>query len=214
MKKYSLGLQIGFIVLRETPYSGMRNPQEGNELSDADWASEVLQFWFGELGPDDWFGTKPSTDETIRTRFGALYERLFRAAPSTSFDSADKALAAILVFDQFSRNMFRGQPRAFASDDLALMIARQALDRGYDAKVPEGRRIFFYMPFMHSENAADQEHCVALTAALPGDFVKYAREHRDIIASYGRFPHRNRALGRKNTRAEESFLAGHEGFGQ
>lgn len=183
-------------------------------MIDRNWASDVLSFWFDELGPDGWFESRPSTDEAIRVRFGALYEDLFRAAPSMVFDTPDTALAAILVFDQFPRNMFRGQARAFASDDLALMIARQAVERGDDATVPQVRRVFYYMPFMHSENAADQEHCVALTAALPGDFVRYAREHRDIIAGFGRFPHRNRALGRKSTQAEDDFLAGHKGFGQ
>jgi uncharacterized protein (DUF924 family) len=93
-------------------------------------------------------------------------------------------------------------------------IAREAVDHGLDADLPEDRKIFLYMPFMHSENVADQERCVSLTSALTGDTVKYAIEHRDIIARFGRFPHRNRALGRESTEAEQLFLADHKGFGQ
>jgi uncharacterized protein (DUF924 family) len=183
-------------------------------LTDTDWPRKVLSFWFEEIGPDGWFEQKDETDALIRQRFGTLYESLFKAAPAMSFDTADEALAAIIVFDQFPRNMFRGQPRAFASDDIAAAIARKAVERGFDSEVAEDRRIFFYMPLMHAENLADQEHCVALTSALTTDHVKYARKHRDIIARFGRFPHRNRALGRETTEAEAAFLAGHKGFGQ
>lgn len=179
-----------------------------------EWVSEVLRFWFDELGPQGWFEKKGATDEAIRSRFSTLHEALSTTAPSTSFDSPDEALAAILVFDQFSRNMFRGQARAFATDDMAAAIARKAVERGFDMKVTEQRRLFFYMPLMHAENLADQEHCVSLISALPGDTVKYASEHRDIIARFGRFPHRNKALRRESTAAEQSFLAGHKGFGQ
>jgi uncharacterized protein (DUF924 family) len=183
-------------------------------LIDVGWAEKVLAFWFEETGEDGWFEQKDETDELIRARFGRLYESLFEAAPSMSFDSAEEALAAIIVFDQFPRNMFRGQPRAFASDDIAATLAREAIERGFDSQVPEDWRIFFYMPLMHAENLADQEHCVALTSALPYDHVKYAREHRDIIARFGRFPHRNRALGRDTTETERAFLSEHKGFGQ
>ncbi len=183
-------------------------------MIEENWASKVLSFWFEELKPQDWFERKDTTDEAIRDRFAGLHQALFEEAPAMTFDGPQEALAAILVFDQFSRNIFRGQPRAFASDDLALAIARKALDRGDDMRVAEERRLFCYMPFMHAENLSDQERCVALTSALPGDLVKYAKEHRDIIASFGRFPHRNRALGRQTTKAEEAFLSGHEGFGQ
>ena len=131
-----------------------------------------------------------------------------------SFDDPQTALAAIIVFDQFSRNMFRGKPAEFATDSLALFIARHAIEQEYDATVPEQWRHFFYMPFMHSETTADQEHCVALFSALPGDSVKYAIEHRDIIARFGSFPHRNKVLGRTATAAEQAFLAEHKGFGQ
>jgi uncharacterized protein (DUF924 family) len=174
----------------------------------------VLSFWFEELGPDGWFERRDATDETIRERFAGLHQALFQAFPSMSFDDPDSALAAILVFDQFPRNMFRGQARAFATDDVAAAIARKAIAREFDAEQPDERKLFFYMPLMHAENLADQEHCVALFAALEGDLVKHAIEHRDIVARFGRFPHRNRALGRQSTPAENAFLAEHKGFGQ
>lgn len=200
--------------MAETAKSGVKHAGEDTPVIDADWIEKVLGFWFGELGPDGWFETREATDQLVRGRFGGLYESLFEAAPAMNFDSADEALAAIIVFDQFPRNMFRGQPRAFASDDIAAAIARKAVERELDQQVSEERRVFFYMPLMHAENLADQEHCVSLTSALTGDTVKYAREHRDIIARFGRFPHRNRALGRESTPGERSFLAEHKGFGQ
>jgi uncharacterized protein (DUF924 family) len=183
-------------------------------MIDADWATDVLAFWFEELRPEDWFETNDAVDETIRARFAKLHAALLEAAPSMSFDDPNSALAAIIVLDQFSRNMFRGEPKAFATDSLALFVARHAIEQEYDAAVPEQWRHFFYMPFMHSETVSDQEHCVALFAALPGDSVKYAIEHRDIIARFGRFPHRNKVLGRTATVAEQAFLAEHKGFGQ
>ncbi|MDW6025275.1 DUF924 family protein [Mesorhizobium sp. BAC0120] len=178
------------------------------------WVEDVLAFWFGELKPEDWFEQKDTTDEAIRTRFAGLHASLFEAAPSMSFDDPDTALAAILVFDQFPRNMFRGQAQAFATDDLAIAIARKSIDRDFDSKVSEERRMFFYLPLMHSENVADQEHCVSLFAALTGDALKHAIEHRDIIVRFGRFPHRNRVLGRPSTTDERAFLTEHKGFGQ
>jgi uncharacterized protein (DUF924 family) len=183
-------------------------------MIEGDWATAVLSFWFEELRPEDWFERSDLVDERIRTRFGHLHSALAQAAPSMSFDDPRTALAAIIVFDQFPRNMFRGAPKAFATDSLALFIARHALEQEYDAAVPEQWRHFFYMPFMHSETAADQEHCVALFSALPGDSVKYAVEHRDIIARFGRFPHRNQVLGRKTTASEQAFLSEHKRFGQ
>ena len=124
-------------------------------LTKKDWVEEVLDFWFGELKPEDWFEQKDATDDAIRTRFAKLHASLFEKAPFMSFDDPNTALAAILVFDQFPRNMFRGQAQAFSTDDLAAAIARKSIERGFDSKVPEERRMFFYMPLMHSENVAD-----------------------------------------------------------
>ncbi|MGN6584919.1 MAG: DUF924 family protein [Rhizobiaceae bacterium] len=179
------------------------------------WVEEVLQYWFGELTPDDWFTVKDETDKAITKRFLPLYRSLMEIVPEEIYDEPRAALAAIIVLDQFPRNMFRGKAEAFATDDLALALARNALDRQFDAFLEERMRHFLYMPFMHSEVLADQERCVSLFKSLgDGEGAKYAIEHRDIIAQFGRFPHRNKVLGRETTADEKAFLAGHEGFGQ
>jgi uncharacterized protein (DUF924 family) len=178
------------------------------------WQQDVLRFWFEELTKDDWFEVKKENDEAIRTRFAALHRDLSIAIPTEAFLQPEAALAAVIVFDQFSRNMFRGTADAFASDRLAIAVATNALANKFDTQLAETRKRFLYMPFMHSEVLADQKRCVALFEALGGDALKYAIEHRDIIERFGRFPHRNLVLGRQTTEEERAFLAGHEGFGQ
>lgn len=184
---------------------------------DAGWVDEVLDFWFGELTYADWFGGGPALDEKVRGRFLDLYQRLKAGFDERKVEDARTALAAIIVFDQFPRNMFRNSAAAFATDDLAAGLARIAVERGWDRAGPEAARPFFYMPFMHSEIIADQERCVDLFRALEGgegDGLKYAIEHRDIVVRFGRFPHRNRALGRESTPAELEFMKQHAGYGQ
>lgn len=180
-----------------------------------DWARDVLSFWFGELTPKDWFEVSKTTDETIRRRFGGLHARMRMGAPREAEQEPRSALAAIVLFDQFPRNMFRRTAEAFATDSLAVELARNAVDRGFDEAMSDQERQFLYMPFMHSEIVADQERAVALFQALGNeDAAKYAIEHRDIIARFGRFPHRNRVLGRTDTAEELAFLEGHSGYGQ
>ncbi|MDN2568546.1 DUF924 domain-containing protein [Aquibium sp. A9E412] len=180
----------------------------------ADWWSPVLDFWFGELTPEDWFKSTPETDAACR-RFGPLNTRLAEGVPPAALQQPDAALAAIIVLDQIPRNIHRGRAEAFATDDKALAVARNAVDRGLDAAVAPERRAFVYMPFMHAERLAEQERCVALFTALGNETnLKFAVEHRDIIARFGRFPHRNRVLGRTSTAEEEAFLAAHAGYGQ
>lgn len=179
------------------------------------WVDDVLDFWFGELTYDDWFGGAADVDEKIRGRFLDLYERLKADPKVEAIDDARTALAAVVVFDQFPRNIFRKTKAAFATDDLALGIARRALDKGFDAELDGKMRPFLYMPFMHSEVSADQERCVDLFRALGvKEPLDYAIEHRDIVARYGRFPHRNRVLGRESTQDELDFLQEHAGYGQ
>lgn len=182
-------------------------------MGNAGWVDDVLGFWFGELKPEDWFATKSETDEAIRRRFLKLWQEARRAIPAEAFLEAEPALAVTLVFDQFPRNMFRKQPDAFATDRLAQVVAHNALRLGFPGQLPPSKCAFFYMPFMHSEALDDQELCVSLFAGNP-EQLKYAVEHRDIIARFGRFPHRNRALGRESTTPEIEFLKGHEGYGQ
>lgn len=184
-------------------------------MTESAWPDDVLEFWFGELAPEDWYTGKDDVDAAIRERFLPLYREISISIPREARDDADAALAAIILFDQFPRNMFRGQAEAFGTDDLAVDLARNALGRGYDQSLDEQRRQFMYMPLMHSEVLADQERCVTLFGALGDEGgLKYAVEHRDIIARFGRFPHRNRVLERESTPQERSFLAGHAGYGQ
>jgi uncharacterized protein (DUF924 family) len=179
------------------------------------WVSDVLGFWFETLTPKDWFEVNEKTDEIIKQRFSGLHERLYETDTSELAGDPEMALAAIIVLDQFSRNMFRRTGKAFASDARALAIAKAAVAKDFVSQHPENRRMFFHMPFMHSENLADQDRCVELfTAAGDENGAKHAREHRDIIARFGRFPHRNKVLGRTNTAEETEFLEGHSGFGQ
>jgi uncharacterized protein (DUF924 family) len=183
-------------------------------MAEKGWQREVLQFWFDELTSDDWFKVGKETDDLIRNRFAGLHAELRGAIPTEAFLEPDAALAAVIIFDQFSRNMFRGTADAFATDRLAVAVAANALANKFDERLPQERKHFLYMPFMHSEVLADQKRCVALFEALGGDGVKYAIEHRDIIERFGRFPHRNPALGRETTDEERAFLADHKGFGQ
>jgi len=180
------------------------------------WVEDVLDFWFKDLTRQDWFSGGPELDEKVRARFLPLYEKLKSSFSAKSTADARTALAAIIVFDQFPRNMFRGTPAAFATDDLALAISRLSIEKKFDADLDDHAKAFLYMPFMHSEVAADQERCVDLFRSLPNaeESIKYAIEHRDIVAKFGRFPHRNYILGRESTEAEIEFLKTHAGYGQ
>lgn len=184
-------------------------------MDDGNWVDEVLDFWFGELTYEDWFSGDEALDGKISDRFLDLYQRCKAELDIGSVDDARTALAAIILFDQFPRNMFRRTAAAFGTDDLAMGIARRAVDKGLDSKLKPEEKPFLYMPFMHSEVLADQERCVDLFRMLgTGEGLKYAVEHRDIIARFGRFPHRNTVLGRQSTAAENEFLQGHPGYGQ
>ncbi len=180
---------------------------------------QVLGFWFGTPA-DPWFGTPRrewfhkdvAFDDEIRSRFGALHQAEVAGAHEEWLFTARSALAYVIVLDQFSRNLFRDAPRTFAQDEQARLAAGRAIERGLDAEVSPIERVFFYLPFMHSESLADQDRSVALYLALaqgdPADSnLDYARRHRAIIARFGRFPHRNHVLGRVSTPDEVVFLA-------
>ena len=176
--------------------------------------NRILHFWFNELAtPVDWFRRNPDVDAAVSQRFGVLHARAAAGALGAWAARADGALARILLLDQFSRNIYRDDPRAFAADSLARAAARNAVARRFDMIAGPDARAFFYMPFMHSEALADQDLCVALfKARLPGGFsLPYAIEHRDIVRRFGRFPHRNAVLGRASTPMETQYLA-HGGF--
>jgi uncharacterized protein (DUF924 family) len=174
-------------------------------------AAEVMSFWRA-AGPDRWFNKDAALDEEIRQRFLDTYEVAAAGKFSDWEQSAQGALALLILLDQFPRNMFRGDARAFATDPLARAIAAGAIVRGFDSQVPAEMRSFFYLPFEHSEDLADQERGIAFYRAIgDADGLKWAELHADIIRRFGRFPHRNAVLARTTTVEEQAFLDG-DGF--
>jgi uncharacterized protein (DUF924 family) len=163
----------------------------------SDWRSEVLKFWFG-LDPKSWWSGGAELDHRIKQNFLKLWTEK-RQLPVDAFTGDPlTALAAVILFDQFPRNMFRDEAQQFATDHIALAIAKTAVDREYDDQLEPKERGFLYMPFQHSENLADQDRSLLLSTALGDDYqLGYARKHHDVIARFGRFPHRNKILGRE-----------------
>jgi len=166
----------------------------------------VLAFW-REAGRERWYTRDDAFDAEVRARYLDLW-RMAAAGELSSWEASDDgALALVIVLDQFPRNMFRQDALTYASDTLAREAARRAIGRGADQRVDPLLREFFYLPFMHSEHLADQEHCVALFRKVDGsENLSYAEQHADIIRRFGRFPHRNRVLGRATTAEEQAFL--------
>ena len=177
-------------------------------VSDSGKVADILQFWLVDHGFDDWFKKNDAFDAAIRDRFSGDVEAASRGDYDHWQQDADGALALIILLDQMPRNLFRGDPRAFATDAKATEAARRAIASGFDMQQPVDRRLFYYMPFEHCEDLDDQELCIKLMAERIGDaeFVRYAEMHRDIIARFGRFPHRNAVLGRPSTEEELAFL--------
>jgi uncharacterized protein (DUF924 family) len=176
-------------------------------------ADDVIRFWFEESSPQIWFVKDAVVDEEIRSRFLDLYWRTRQSAVSNIPVSGRDALAAVIVLDQFPRNMFRGSAEAFATDELALSIAQQAIAASLDKQLEQVLRVFLYMPFQHCEDRAVQQRSIELLAALgETEFLPYAREHKEIIDRFGRYPHRNAILGRISTPEEIEFLKTHSGF--
>jgi uncharacterized protein (DUF924 family) len=168
----------------------------------------VLTFWRA-AGPDKWFEKDTAFDDDIRARFLETYEAAAAGKLAGWEPTIEGALALTIVLDQFPRNMFRGDARTYAADPQALAVARRAVERGFDQKVPLSDRQFFYLPFEHSEAMPDQERSCALVAATgDADLLKWAQLHADIIRRFGRFPHRNAMLGRATTPEEQAFLDG------
>ena len=169
----------------------------------------IIAFW-QDAGRKAWFAKTPEFDAAIRRRFTAAHHAAARGELAFWADNAEGALALLLLLDQFPRNLWRGSAHAFATDPLARSLARSAVDDGHDRSFPAPLRSFFYLPFEHSEALADQDLAVHLCEALEretGENADWARKHRDIIVRFGRFPHRNRILGRTSTPEELAFLA-------
>jgi uncharacterized protein (DUF924 family) len=168
--------------------------------------ADILAFW-RDAGPDRWYTPDDGFDSEVRRRFLDLWRQAAAAELSSWEASDDGALALVIVLDQFPRNMFRGEIRTYASDALAREVAARAIERGLDARVDPVLREFLYLPLMHSEHLTDQLRCIELsrTAGL-AEAAKWAEHHAGIIRRFGRFPHRNRILGRATTPEELAFL--------
>lgn len=181
-------------------------------------AGEILDFWFGaRVSPERgtvrvvWFRKDPAFDEEMRRRFTALHAQAARGELDDWHSAPESLLALVIVLDQFSRNLYRDDPRSWSQDERALAFAKLALARGNDARIGPIERLFLYMPFEHSEDLEDQERAVSLMASLEAfgetrGFTQWAQKHRDVVKRFGRFPHRNDALGRESTPEEIEFL--------
>ena len=169
-------------------------------------AADVVAFW-RQAGADRWYKKDPAFDDEIRRRFLKAYEAAAAGKLAGWEQNAEGALALLLLLDQFPRNMFRGSARAFATDPLARAVTAGAIVRGFESQVEPAMRQFFYVPFEHSEDLADQQRGIALYKAVgDAEGLKWAELHADIIRRFGRFPHRNPALGRVTTPEEQKFL--------
>ncbi|HKK86256.1 MAG TPA: DUF924 family protein [Roseovarius sp.] len=173
---------------------------------------DVLSFWLDEIGPKGWYEASEELDATIRERFMAAWENAQEGAYSLWLTYPSGTLAYIILMDQFPRNMFRDDGRAFSTDRPALAAAKAAINRKWDLRIDEPARQFFYLPLMHSENLCDQEQCVRLICERMPDYgadnLLHARAHREVIRQFGRFPYRNEALNRNTTKPEQSFIEG------
>ncbi len=171
-------------------------------------SQDVPDYWLDRIGPQGWYEQDDAVDTHIRSTFGATWDEAAQGGHDDWATTPTGSLALLILLDQFPRNMFRGDARAFSTDAKALTIAKAAVAAGHDLKIDEPQRQFFYLPYMHAENIADQDTCVALIAERmsTGDNLFHAKAHRAVIRSFGRFPYRNAALGRENTTAEQAYI--------
>lgn len=170
-------------------------------------AFSVTRFW-RDAGEDAWFEKNDAFDADFRARFLDLHYAAARRERDAWSDHAEGSLALMILLDQFPRNCFRGTGHMYATDPLARYFAGKAIAAGQDLALEEELRVFLYLPYEHSELATDQDKSVELTTARASEYVKYAIDHRDIVKRFGRFPHRNRMLGRETTAEEQAFLDG------
>lgn len=171
---------------------------------------EVLEFWLDEIEPRDWYKTSDALDQTIRDRFEKSWNNAVDGTYALWLTYPSGTLAYILLMDQFPRNMFRGDARSFQTDQYALAAAKMAIQNGWDLRIDEPARQFFYLPLMHSENLCDQERCIRLILErMPvhgAENMLHARAHREVIRQFGRFPYRNETLNRMTTGQERTYL--------
>lgn len=172
---------------------------------------DLLDYWFSEAMKSHWFASTPELDQSIRERFEALWQHARTGELDAWTATQDGALALVIALDQLPLNMFRGRPESFSTEQRAVAVARQAIEAGFDRLLPAERLTFLYMPFMHSENLADQDRAVELFGAT-GLPTQWAEHHREIVRRFGRFPHRNAILGRASTSDELAYLASPQAF--
>ena len=174
---------------------------------------ELLQFWFADRVRPLWFNATPAFDAELRERYLDTYRAALAGEKASWADTPEGALALVICLDQLPLNMFRGQPESFAGEAPSRQIAAAAIEQGFDQTLNGAQKAFLYLPFMHSETLADQERSLKLfeDAGLT-DNLRWAKHHRDIVARFGRFPHRNAILGRQNTPEELAYLASDEAF--
>jgi len=170
-------------------------------------ADEVLNFWFVQHGKDDWFGGKAEFDAELAERFSQTHAQVARAEAWEWRRTPEGRLAEIIVLDQFSRQLHRGSAEAFAQDKMATALTQEAISVGADKAIPLDRRMFLFMPFMHAESLVIQEEGVKHFEQFGPDMLKFMTGHRDAIARFGRFPMRNKALGRQSTAEEVDYIA-------
>ncbi len=168
---------------------------------------QVLTFWFDELSESQWFAKSDKLDDDIRTRFGSVHRQAMAGNLDHWAEDDAGALALVIVLDQFSRNIYRDTPQAFAADDKALRIADSLVQSGRDKNLSDAQRSFLYMPYMHSEDPEVHQRAVALYSELGrAKNLEYEKRHKAIIDRFGRYPHRNEILGRESTAEEKAFL--------
>jgi uncharacterized protein (DUF924 family) len=173
----------------------------------------IVEFWFSDAVRPLWFGATPEFDKQVRERFELLWQQGAQGKLDGWVENVAGALALVILLDQIPLNIYRGQARSFSTEAKARDIAWYVIDKGWDVNLPDEQKAFLYMPFMHSESLADQDRSVALyEAAKLDNNLKFAKHHRDIIRRFGRFPHRNKILGRESSEAEEVYLASDEAF--
>ena len=174
----------------------------------------IIKFWFYKKGPKEWFfSKKPGLDALVRRKFLKTYWAVVRGETAHWRKTPLGRLAEIIVLDQFSRNMFRGTPEMYRYDPLALALAQEAIGSGVDKKLTKDQRMFMYLPFEHSESRKIQKKSVRLLKKIWGkEWMKYAYDHKNIVDRFGRFPHRNKILGRTSTPAEKKFMQTHKGY--
>ena len=173
----------------------------------------IIDFWFSDAVRPLWFKSTAEFDNQLRDRFGVLWQDAATGKLDSWDESAEGALALVILLDQIPLNIYRGKARSFSTEAKAREIAERAINKGWDTTLPDEQKAFLYMPYMHSETLADQDQAVALYQSAGLEYnLKFAQHHQDIIRRFGRFPHRNEILGRESTDAEQAYLASDEAF--